>query len=157
MKSHPFTLRSDADLLATFRERDQKSVVLPKVSFYPVAVEHYYAWTEPSGVYTYLVYKQADWEIPLGLVFHRNGKGSALSPAGMCDWCHSYGASDEIGLMSVEISPRSSGGTWLCLDLDCLQKIEEQSGSNGKSSEKRMQKLFQKIGEFYHRVRLDQK
>ena len=157
MKSHPFTLRSDADLAATFRERDQKSLVLPKFSPYPFSVEHYYSWTEPSGVYTYLVYKQSDWELPLGLVFQRNGKGSTLSPAGMCDWCHSCGPSDEIGLMSVEITAHLSGGTWLCLDLACLQKIEEQTGANANTRNKRVANLFQKMGIFYQRVRLNQK
>ncbi len=155
--SSPFTLRSDEDLLATFRERDQKSVVLPRYSPYPFLIEDYYAWTEPSGVYTYLVYKQGDWETPRGLVFQRNASGSGNSPAGMCEWCHSYGAANEIGLMSTEISPRLSGGTWLCLDLDCLQKIEEQTNLAGKDASKRKQKLFQKMGEFYQRVHLDQK
>ena len=152
--SSPFTLRSDADLLATFRKFDQHSVVFPRYSLYPLLIEDYYAWTEPSGAYTYLVYKQSGWELPLGLVFQRNGSGSALSPAGMCDWCHSYGPSSEIGLMSADITPRQSGGTWLCKDLDCLQKIEEQTGLAPKAMQKHKEKLFEKMGKFYQRVRL---
>lgn len=155
MTSHPFTLRSNADLLATFKERDQKHVVFPKFSPYPFLTEHYYTWTEPSQVYTYLVYKQSNWETPLGIVFQRNGSGHTISPSGMCDWCHSQGPSNEIGLMSTEITARLSGGTWLCLELDCLQKIEEQTSVSGRHFEKRRQNLFRKIGEFYQRVRIN--
>ncbi len=157
MTSSPFTLRSDDDLLATFRAPDQKNIVLPKDAPYPFPVQHYYAWSEPSGVYTYLVFKRADWETPLGLVFQRNGSGSASSPAGMCDWCHHSGPSDEVGLLTTSIHSHAIGGTWLCLDLSCIQKIEDRAGRSGKMTDKLIQKLGKKIGEFYQRVRVDPK
>ena len=157
MTSSPFTLRSDADLLATFRSNEQKNVVLPRYSPYPFLVERYHAWTDPSGVYTYLVFKRADWETPLGLVFQKNKSGSHNTPAGMCEWCHTPGAADEIGLMTTSINAHSTGGTWLCLDLTCMQKIEEQTGEFGKNGEKRIQNLLKRMGEFYQRVRIDPK
>jgi hypothetical protein len=155
MTSSRFTLRSHADLIDTFRPEDQKSVVIPKGTPYPVSVEHYFAWTEPSGVYTYLVFKRQDWETPRGLMFQRNGSGSSSSPAGMCDWCHTSGPSDEVGLLTTTMTPHTTGGTWLCLDLSCLQRIEEQSGLAGKSPDKKIQKLMKKIGDFYQRARVD--
>jgi hypothetical protein len=153
MNSSPFTLRSHQDLIATFRQSDQKSVIVPKGTPYPVAVDHYFAWTEPSGVYTYIVFKRSDWEIPRGLVFQRNGAGTHIGPAGMCDWCHHSGPSDEVGLLTTTMTPHSTGGTWLCLDLSCQQKIEAIAGFTGKQTEKRMQKLDKKIGDFYLRAR----
>ena len=155
MTSSPFTLRSDDDLLATFRTKDQRAVVLPKRGPYPVSVEHYFAWTEPSGVYTYLVFKRSDWEIPRGLVFQRNGKGNYHSPAGMCHWCHSTGPSDEIALLSTQIDSHTVGGAWLCLDLSCLLRIEEQAGLAGRPADRRIQKLMHKIGEFYQQTQID--
>jgi hypothetical protein len=155
MISTPFTLRSDLDLLDTFRSNEQTSVVLPKDSLYPIAVKHYHAWSEPSGVYTYLVFKRADWEAPFGLVFQRNGGGSSASAAGMCDWCHHSGPSDEVGLLTTSVSTHVTGGTWLCLDLHCLQRIEARTGSAAKNREKLIERLCKKIGEFYQRVRLD--
>jgi hypothetical protein len=155
MTSSPFTLRSNVDLLATFRSDDQKSVVLPKRMPYPISVQHYYAWTEPSGVYTYLVFKRADWEAPLGMVFQRNGAGSHLSPAGMCQWCHTSGPSDVVGLLTTTLTPHKTGGTWLCLDLSCLEKIEERTSLAGKNSASLTQKLCKRIGEFYQRARID--
>lgn len=152
MTSNPFTLRSDADLIATFKKQDQGNVVLPKRTRYPLAIEYYHAWTEPSGVYTYLTFKKSNWEIPRSIVFSRNGAGHASSPAGMCDWCHTSGASDEIGLLTTTLTPHSSGGTWLCLDLTCLLKIEEQTGLAGKSAEKRIDTLMKKIGNFFERA-----
>lgn len=151
----PFTLRSETDLIATFRDKEQDRVILPSFADYPSLVRHYFAWSEPSGVYTYLVFKRADWEKPIGLVFQRNGQGSHLSPAGMCEWCHHSGPSDEVGLMTVVMTPRSTGGTWLCLDLDCLNKLEALTAVNGKSFEKAAVKLGERIGEFYQRAVLD--
>jgi hypothetical protein len=156
MTSNPFTLRSDLDLLETFRKNEQKSVVLPKDAPYPISVKHYYAFTEPSGVYTYLVFKRADWEAPLGLIFQRNGSGSTSSPAGMCDWCHHSGPSDEVGLLTTSVNAHVTGGNWLCLDLSCLQRIEARTGSAAKHVDKLTQKLCKKIGEFYQRVRIDE-
>ena len=156
MTSSPFTLRSETDLIATFRDQEKDRIVLPKHAQYPVPVEHYFAWTEPSGVYTYLVFKRSDWETPLGLVFQRNGQGSHFGPAGLCDWCHTSGAGDEVGLLTTTLTPQSTGGTWLCLDLSCTQKIEERTGMGGKNTEKHIRKLCERIGKFYQRARLEQ-
>lgn len=155
MLSSPFTLRSDADVLETFRKTDQDSVILSRNLRYPLFIKHDHTWTDPSGVYTYLVYKRQDWETPLGLVFHRNQPGASASPAGMCEWCNSFGTSNEFGLMTTSLNTKVSSGTWLCLDLACAQKIEEIAGLNSKAKEKRLGKLFQKIGAFYQRVRFD--
>jgi hypothetical protein len=153
--SSPFTLRSDHDVLETFRKTDQDSVIFLGNLHYPLSIQSYHTWTDPSGVYTYLVYKRQDWETPLGLVFQRNKPGASVSPAGMCEWCNSFGASNETGLMTTNINAKVSGGTWLCLDLSCAQKIQEMSGCTARAKEKRLEKLFQKIGAFYQRVRFD--
>ena len=155
MTNHTFTLRSHEDLLATFRPRDQKQVTLPKHPFYPISVNHYYAWTDPSGTYAYLVFKRPDWEVPRGIVLQRNRSGAQHSPAGMCDWCHTPGKSDEIGLMVTSLSAHRTGGTWLCLDLDCQNKIEEKAGLAGKDMSIWIENLCKRISAFYECVHFD--
>lgn len=155
MNQTSFTLRSEADLLATFREKDQDKVVFPKGTSYPFGIQHYFTWTDPSGVYTYLVFKRHDWETPIGLALQRNGEGNSMSPAGMCDWCHHFGPSDQVGLLSVIVNSKIVGGTWLCVDLSCIEKALEQS-TYGKRSDvmvqKQIKKICSRIGEFYQRV-----
>jgi hypothetical protein len=151
--SSPFTLRSHDDLIATFRPKDQKSVVLPKFAHYPISVQNYFAWTESSNVYTYLVFKKPEWEIPMGLVFQKINSSNQNSPAGMCEWCHTPGRSDEIGLLTTSIHARKTGGTWLCLDLTCLEKIEERPGITPEKMDLAKEKVCARIGEFFQHVR----
>ena len=145
-------IKSESDLLRAFRPKDQKSVLPPAQAPYPLEARYYYTWSEPSGVYQYLVFQNEGWESPLGLVFQRNGLGSHSSPAGMCDWCHSYGASDEIGLLTTVLSSRKVGGTYLCLDLSCINKLEAQAALTHKSPEQLAQKLLKRIAAFYEKT-----
>ena len=153
MNSAPFTLNSDAELLATFHPKDQRSVVFHEDIAYPFTVENYYAWTESSRVYTYLIFKAEGWKHQMGIVFQRNGSGNAISPAGMCDWCHSFGASNEIGLLTTTLDRKTSGGSWLCLDLSCLEKIAENALMSRRNADKQIERLCNKMGEFIERVR----
>lgn len=114
-------------------------------------IRSYFTWRESSGTYTYLVFKLPNWDLPRGIVFKRR---SALTDGGgrICGWCHSYGSSDEINMMSVAINGSTSSGYILCEDLRCIEKIEEAAALSGKSPEKHIQQLYQKIGLFFENL-----
>jgi hypothetical protein len=144
-----FQIESEEELLQAFRLRDRKLVDPPKWLRFPLNVEHYLAWNEPASVYAFLVFKKPDWPAPIGLVFKRSYAGDLASAGRMCDWCHSYGASDEIGLMTVAVNPRRTVGMLLCLDLSCVLKTENVANLAGRNFEKMAQSLCDRIGRFY--------
>jgi hypothetical protein len=114
-----FSINSEEDLVESFRPRDQKKLLLPDNLKFPMNVRSYFTWKEPSGVYTYLVFKMPNWDLPRGVVFKRTAISSEQT-GGLCNWCHAYGASDEIGLLSVTMSSTVSQSYYLCHDLRCI-------------------------------------
>lgn len=149
-----FSIESEDDLVRSFRVRDQKKLVLPSSLEFPMNVRSYLTWQESSGVYTYLVFKAQNWDLPRGVAFRR-GPAGAEAVGGLCSWCHSYGTSEEIGLMSVAMSGNVTRSYLLCQDLRCIEKIEETSMRAGKSPEKhvaelyyRMEKMFENISNY---------
>lgn len=146
-----FTIASEKELLESFRPRDQKKLILPEKLRFPLKVRSYFTWKESSGVYTYLVFKRPNWDLPRGVVFKRTAShGEPVG--GLCNWCHAWGSSEDIGLLSVEMSRNITNSYYLCQDLRCIEKIEEASGLAGKNPAKpiaelyyRMEKLFENI------------
>lgn len=154
LKEHIFAISSEKELNDSFRPKDQKKLILPEKIQFPLNVRSYYTWKEPSGTYTYLVFKMPTWDIPRGVVFKRTPPG-AEPVGGMCNWCHAYGTSEEIGLLSVAMSSQVSYSYMLCHDLSCIEKIEDACTLSGKNPEKyivdlyfRMEKLFENISNF---------
>jgi len=149
-----FTIASEEELVQSFRERDQKKLLLPDNFDFPLAVRSYLTWKEPSGVYTYLVFKMPNWDLPRGVAFKRVAPNTDPT-GGLCNWCHAYGSSEEIGMMSVTMDSRVSVSYFLCHDLSCIEKIEDATALAGKNSEKpitelyhRMEKLFENISNY---------
>lgn len=145
-----FQIASEEDLIQTFRPKDHDLVILPRPLNYPISVEHYVAWGESSGNYTYLVFKRPNWELPRGMVFRRTN--SPLATSNLCDWCHSYGGSDDIGMLSVRVNSKLTVGQYLCVNLDCLEKLETQITSTGKNFDTLAEQVCQKIERFYERT-----
>lgn len=150
-KENIFSFASEEELVSTFRERDKKKLLLPENLQFPFNVRSYMTWKEPSGIYTYLVFKQPHWDLPRGVVFKKTAS-SGEPIGGLCSWCHSYGTSEDIGMMSVTINSQVSTGYYLCTDLSCIEKIEESCARSGKDPGKgieelllRMEKLFENI------------
>lgn len=148
---YAFQLQSEAELLETFRLRDRKKVVLPKFLHLPLSVQYYFAWTEPTGLYVYLIFKKAEWEAPKGIVFRRDDKGSSISSARLCEWCHSYGPSDQIGMLSVKLTPRNIVGILLCLNLECLERLETSLNFSKKHFDRLALDVCERIARFYDR------
>lgn len=148
-KEHEFAIESEKDLVEVFRLRDQKKLILPDNLEYPFSVKSYMTWRESSGVYTYLVFKLPNWDLPRGVAFKRT---VAEYPGGLCCWCNSYGTSEEISFMSVSMSGNVSSGYLLCQDLSCLEKIEELSARAGKDPAPNIETLFFRMGKLFENI-----
>ncbi len=146
-----FSIESEKDLVSSFRVRDQKKLVLPAGLKFPLHIRSYFTWSEASGVYEYLVYKNPNWDLPRSIVFKRFYRTSE-STGSMCGWCHSYGSADEVGMMSVSFNSNTSAAYILCQNLRCIEKIEEASNLSGKSVEKVVDQLYSRINLFFEGV-----
>lgn len=149
-----FSIASEEELVRAFRLRDQKKLILPEKLSFPFNVRSYFTWKEPSGVYTYLVFKMPNWESPRGVAFKRTAS-TGEPTGGLCNWCHAYGSSEDIGMLSVAMSGNVSSSYFICQDLRCIEKIEEASMLGGKDPSKniadlyyRMEKLFENISNY---------
>lgn len=151
--TNPYQIQSEEELLRAFRSRDQKQVVLPKKQNYPIQVQHFFSWAEPSHSYTYLVFKRPNWDEPRGIVFRRSS--NQATRGNMCDWCHAYGSADKISLLSVSVNPKLTLGQYLCTDLDCLDNLETQIGMTGKNYDTLAEQVCDKISRFYERIMMN--
>lgn len=143
-KENIFSVESEAELVDSFRDRDKRKLVLPSNLKFPMTVRSYLAWQESSGVYTYLVYKHPQADLPKGIVFkktHAYGEPTG----GLCNWCHHYGSSEELGMMSVEMNSKTSMGYFICKDLSCVENIEEDAARAGKNPEKNIDELYKRM------------
>jgi len=148
--SKPFEISSKNNLMECFRNNDFTAVVLPPQLEFPLVVQHYFSWLEPAGNYAYLVFKRANWDTARGLIFRRTINYQAMG--NMCDWCHSYGTNDQIGMLSVRVNEKLTLGHYLCSDLSCLGKLETQITASGKSYDTLAEQLCEKINKFYERI-----
>jgi hypothetical protein len=85
-------------------------------------VKDYFAWVESSQAKTFLVFCELGdtaGKKPLGIVFKRN-PGSNVS---MCEWCHTIGGGDGVGLLTATASSYRKVGVHVCSDLSCAEKI----------------------------------
>jgi hypothetical protein len=139
-----FTIASKQELTEAFRKIDLKKLVLPEDVQFPMHIRSYYTWAESSGVYVYLVFKLPNWDLPRGVAFkklpHRGEPTNNL-----CNWCHAYGSSQEIGLLSMAVSSRVSHSYLICNDLSCARKIEDLSALAGKNPSKYLIELYSRI------------
>ncbi|MBC7742516.1 MAG: FBP domain-containing protein [Bdellovibrionaceae bacterium] len=146
-----FSIASEKDLIDAFRLRDQKKLLLPAGLMFPLRIRSYFTWSEPSGVYTYLVYKNPNWDLPRAVAFKRFDR-TGESTGRLCGWCHAYGSSDEVGMLSVAMNSNTSATYILCQNLRCIEKIEEAAALSGKHPEKWIDQLYQRIGLFFEGI-----
>lgn len=148
---HSFSIESEKELVDSFRLRDQKKLVLPVGLKFPLNIRSYFTWKEPSGVYTYLVAKMPNWDMARGVAFKRTAS-SGEPTGGLCNWCHAYGTSEEIGLLSVAMSSSVSTSYLICQDLRCIEKIEEAAMLAGKDPEKSISELYYRIQKLFENI-----
>lgn len=148
VKNYSFAINSEEELMSYFEEKEQKKVVTPLKVQYPFTNQYYYSWTESSGVYMYLVFKQPHWNKPKGYVFNRKQTASEPTNTRMCDWCHHFGPADQVGLVTMKANRQTTIGLMLCLDLGCMEKTETITMLSGRSFDKEAQKVCKRMGEF---------
>lgn len=147
-----FSIASEEELIEAFRYRDQKKLVLPEKKLpFPFNVRSYFVWKEPSGVYTYLVFKMPNWETPRGVAFKRT-PSTGEPTGGLCNWCHAYGSSEDIGMLSVAMSGSVSSSYFICQDLRCIEKIEENAALSGKDPAKYIDQLYYRIEKLFENI-----
>lgn len=144
-----FAIESEESFINCFRDRDQKKLILPTGLTYPFRVRSYLTWKESSNVYTYLIFKRPNWDLPRGLVFKRV---NTEFPGGLCSWCNCYGTTDEIGMLSVSVNSSVGFSYILCSDLRCVEKIEEAAALGGKNPEKWIHQLYDRMGSCFEGV-----
>lgn len=145
-------IHSPEELIRAFRPRDQKHVFIPKTMQFPLSLKHYVAWTEPSGVRIFLVFKRPGWKKAVGVAFRRDQQGSAMSPTGVCDWCIAHGSADQVGLLTATVNSKKRAGVNLCLDLSCIQKLETAAHLSGQELNKLAERLYERMIRFCEEV-----
>lgn len=146
---YTFDVASEDELLGFFRKRDESKVVFRNSLELPMRVQYYFTWNDPSGAYRYLIFKKPGWESPRGLVFRAGGSGGDSGTGGICDWCHTYGSSNQIGLLTTAVSSKRTIGMMLCLDLSCGDKIENNPSTTNKDPETRILQVCERMGRFF--------
>lgn len=139
-------IKSEEELLSAFRPRDRKHVELPSDMTFPLMFNHYLAWTESSRARVFLLFKRPSWKAPAAISFRRTHSSGS---GGMCDWCQTIGGSDQIGLLSITRDPNTSVGFMLCLDLGCINRLEQVAELSGKDFGQLSKGLIDKITRFF--------
>lgn len=137
-----FRFATEEELRKTFRPRDRKTLELPVGLRFPLILRASLAWVDPTGVRAHGVFSTP--EGPLGLSFRRD----TTSGAALCDWCHSYGGQDQVGLVVCERSSKRRVGLWLCRDLGCVQRAEDAADRAGRNSQNARQDVLERVWRF---------
>lgn len=145
-----FRIETEKDLLNAFRPRDRKHVELPPDMRFPLFVRDYRAWSDPTHVRTFLVLSEPRSGRPMGIVFRRDQQPGGTVVSHMCDWCHSHGTSDQVGLLTAEASSKRRVGVNLCLDLRCGEKIEDAANLSGRNTRELMRQYMERVVRFVH-------
>ena len=141
-----FKLDSQEALLASFRPKDRASVELQRELTLPLFVRDYLAWLHPAGSHAYLVFA-VPGGTPTGIVFDTNPGGDA-AVAMMCDWCHTSGVGNRVGLLTARLNAKKRVGVRVCCDLSCKQKLEDEFDRTGRSVLPAMEKMLARMGRF---------
>ena len=113
-------IKSEKELLETFRQIDREEVIFSKELSYPLRLEDYFTWIEPSGNRVYLIKESTSSNLPFGIVFRRDQ--STGGPSAMCEWCHAVRSGSDVSLLTATSSSQRRVGIYLCRDLSCKEK-----------------------------------
>lgn len=148
-QDYTFNIASETELMRCFSERLHSKVILGREIELPLRAQYYFTWGESSGVYRYLVFKKPGWDSPRGVVFRVGSSNTEGATGGICDWCHSYGGSGQVGLLTTTVSSKRTVGMMLCRDLSCGDKIENAPSQSGRNPEVRILEVCDRIGRFF--------
>ena len=145
-----FRLETDRALITSFRSRDRRAIEMPAGITFPLFVRDYLAWTETSGARVYLVFAAPGSRKPIGIIFRRDAQDGGARTSHMCEWCHSYGSSYEVGLLTTDASSKRRVGVSLCVDLRCKEKLEDAADRSGRHPLKALEQLQERMFRFAH-------
>ena len=140
-----FMLDTEKELMDAFRPKDRKSVELPRDMKFPLFVRNYVAWNHPAGGKTYLVFS-VPGGVPTGIAFNTAGDGPSVPQ--MCDWCHTSAVNGDVGVITAKISGKRTAGVFVCTDIACAKKIEDEANRNGVSPLPALATLIERMGRF---------
>lgn len=147
--SHRVILEIESDLIKLFRSRDQRHIQIPRSMTFPLSFEDYFTWSEPNGIYQYLLFRKNGDGEPVGVVFDRSDAGLLAASAHMCYFCRSFGPGDEIDMLAVTPTSKNVIGIYSCIDLSCDEKLETTAKLSKKSFEKLKEELLERMTIFY--------
>ena len=143
-----FRVATEKDFLDAFRPRDRKHVELPPELKFPMIIQDYLAWVDPAGARVFLLFTAPGHPHPTGIAFRRDQSRGGVSTGRMCEWCHSQGSSDQIGLLSADVNSRKRVGITLCLDLACGARIEDAADRSGRNSRVLARAMVERMARF---------
>ncbi|MBJ6761479.1 FBP domain-containing protein [Myxococcaceae bacterium JPH2] len=146
-----FRLETDRALIQAFRPRDRRVIEMPKGVSFPHFVRDYLAWTETSGARVYLVFAATGSVKPIGIIFRRDSLGGERM-ASMCEWCHTYGGSSEVGLLTTDVNSKRRVGVSLCADLRCKDRLEDAANRSGRHPGEILAELRARMSRFAQEV-----
>jgi hypothetical protein len=139
-------IRSAHELLEAFRPLDLRLFELPPETAYPLPVHGYTAWVEHGGARVYLVFEDPETGRAQGIIFQRDS--GSHGHVQMCDFCHFFGAQDEVGLLVAEVTRRKRVGVYVCRDLSCGDRLEEAGDRLGRDTRQEHRRLLERIARF---------
>lgn len=143
-----FLIKTEQDLLRAFRPRDRKVFEHPTEIRYPQVALDYYSWVESSGVRAYLVLQEPASKRLLGITFRRDVSGGEALNSRMCDWCHSMGSADQVGLITADRNSKRRMGVIACRDLGCKERVQDLADRSGRSAVKARREVVERMLRF---------
>ena len=101
-----------------------------------------------AGFHVNVVFARPGSREPIAIAFQRDNPGGEGLATRVCEWCHAYGSSMDIGMLSVDVTSRHRVGVLLCLDLRCKEKLEN-GGEHG--GQEHLLELTHRVLERMHR------
>ncbi|MCY1015710.1 FBP domain-containing protein [Pyxidicoccus sp. MSG2] len=144
-----FRFENDRALIESFRSRDRRVIEMPEGITFPLFVRDYLAWTETSGARVYLIFSAPGSRKPIGIIFRREPPGGEPTYR-MCEWCHSYGSSSEVGMLTTDVDNKRRVGVTLCNDLRCKEKLEDAADRSGRHPLQFLEQLNARMFRFAH-------
>ncbi|AGC46820.1 hypothetical protein MYSTI_05543 [Myxococcus stipitatus DSM 14675] len=144
-----FRFESDRELIQSFRPRDRRVMEMPPGLSFPLFVRDYLAWTETSGARVYLIFSAPGSHKPIGIIFRRDSMGGE-NVSRLCDWCHHYGSSSEVTLLTTDVTSKRRVGVILCADLRCRERLEDAANRSGRSALDALEQLRARMFRFAH-------
>jgi hypothetical protein len=142
-----FRIESEKDLQRAFRPRDRQTLELPEGLQFPLFVRDYLSWVEPTGTRVNLVLAVPGSRLPVGITFRRDAHGGPGGPC-MCDWCHTPGSVEGIGMLTTDVNSKRRVGVNLCLDLRCKDKLESAADLSGRHFRDLLPPLLARMNRF---------